>query len=192
MLSDKLGIPFQKAAVKDYAAVGLFEKEAKKPEGGRGAADGWAYEFETHEVKYIVTQLTEEEFDAMGKNPRALLERIQQDAVTKQLAVRPEGNHPVRQRKSSASPDDTVGAAMVDSELDTAWTQVVKEMGDDSLWGDLAKSNDEEKIKQVKAAAKLALEKKFEERTQKAKAAEKVLPDENPEDGKEKVGETRR
>ena len=34
VLSDVLGIPFQKSAVKDYAAVGLFNKNATRPATG--------------------------------------------------------------------------------------------------------------------------------------------------------------
>jgi 2-polyprenyl-6-methoxyphenol hydroxylase-like FAD-dependent oxidoreductase len=171
VLSEKLGIPFQKAAVKDYAAVGLFEKNTPKPDS-KAPVKGWAYDFETHNVKYIVSQLTEEEFVAFGKDPRGLIDRLCQDAEATKLAKKPGDAHPVRQ--SSASPKSIVQADQLDTKVDTAWDKLLDDIGPNNFWGKDA-VKDRQRIDKAKARAKESLNKKLAEKKQKSEE-EKVSP----------------
>jgi hypothetical protein len=126
VLSDQLGIPFQKSEVKDYAAVGVFGKNAQPPTVTDGKTEGWAYDFETREVKYLVTQLTEEENERYGKEPRLLIERLQKDAEAKGLvgkqSLKPESTDATRNVASIT--DDAL-----DKALDAAWKKLLDDLG---------------------------------------------------------------
>jgi 2-polyprenyl-6-methoxyphenol hydroxylase-like FAD-dependent oxidoreductase len=77
-LSQKLGIAFQKSQVCDRAAIGLFKQNVPLGENLQGteSPEGWQYKIPTEEVKYIVTQLSEDEFDEYSKKPEKLRDLI--------------------------------------------------------------------------------------------------------------------
>ncbi|MBV8379402.1 MAG: FAD-dependent monooxygenase [Paucibacter sp.] len=171
VLGDKLGIPFQKSEVKDYAAVGLFGKNAPKPDT-KGLVDGWTYQFETQEVKYIVTQLTEEEFKDWGDNPRKLIEHLQRVAGKTQMApeqqMAPESIDPAH--KVASVDKDAVEAA-----LDTAWNQLMRDFGGvDNFFG-RNRSADEKVVAKCRSGAKVQLERTLQARASKGEEA-KVSP----------------
>ena len=171
VLSDQLGIPFQKSEVKDYAAVGVFSKDASKPEDVMSNTDGWSYGFETNEVKYIVTQLSEEEFNAYCKDPRALRERVSEDADKRGLVAQPDKES---KRESPASKTNTIERDGLDDAIDTAWTQLLKELGGNQFYGSDV-SDDEQRIEKAKRRTKMSLERTLDQKKKKSEE-EKVSP----------------
>jgi len=170
VLSDQLGIPFQKSEVKDYAAVGVFGKNAPPSASKSGATEGWAYDFETREVKYLVTQLTEEEFKRYGEEPRLLMEKLQKDAETKKMvakqSMKPQSTDPARDVVSLT--DDKL-----DKALDAAWDKLVDDLGGVTNFYGTDRAKDDERVAASKASAKKALQLAMAEDAKKKKDASK-------------------
>jgi flavin-dependent dehydrogenase len=166
VLADVLGIPVQKSAAKDYAAVGLFGKGANTPKADeqRKAVDGWAYDFETAEVKYLVTQLTEEEFRAYSDEPRLLIERLQKDA----RAVKLVSEQPIKpQRTDPAFRTKTLETKDLAAAIDAAWDKIIDDMqGLDNFFRNDKKS-DQEAIADAKEGTKKILTATIKQRTEK-------------------------
>jgi hypothetical protein len=171
VLSDVLGIPFQKSAVKDYAAVGLFDKNATRPATG-GKTEGWSYDFETAEVNYLVTQLTEEEYDGFTANPRLLIERLQTVAkatkVSNPQAMKPAPTDP-------AHGVQNLGLDQVDAALIVARDRLLDDLGGiDNFYGS-DKAQDDKVIAKCVDRAKEQLGKTVADQLKKAKG-DKLSP----------------
>lgn len=144
-LSDKLGVSFQKAAVKDYAAVGLFKKDAEKAEKIKSV--GWQYDFDTAETQYVVAQLTEEEFNDLGNNPRKLVERIQQTRLGLPQEMAPPEDDGTRDIRNVTDPAELAAA------IETVWAKLLQDFdGIDNFYG-RDKAKDEKSIKKCKNGA---------------------------------------
>jgi len=171
-LGDKLGIPFQKSEVKDYAAVGLFGKDTPTPDSNLERTEGWTYQFETQEVKYIVTQLTEEEFRDWGDNPRKLVEHLQ--GVVRKVKFGPEK----QLAPESTDPGHKVASLTgeeIDTALDTAWNQLMQDFhGVDNFYG-RDRAGDDRIIAKCRNGARLQLERTLKARSDKGGEA-KVSP----------------
>jgi hypothetical protein len=174
VLSDNLGVPFQKSSVKDYAAVGVFSKGAQpRTDGGKEQIDGWAYDFETDEVKYIVTQLTEEEYKAYCEDPHALRARIIEDAQkVKMLDRSPQNVQPPR--VTTASKSETVTKDELGAEIDRAWDQLLPQLGGTEFYGRNVEG-DKEAVARAKKRALESLETTLEKKKKENKE-EKVSP----------------
>lgn len=171
VLSDQLGIPFQKSTVKDYAAVGVFAKDSSESTAPRERTDGWSYAFQTDEVKYIVTQLSEEEFNAYCSDPRALRERVIEDADKRNLVGR--GPTPPT-RTTTASSTATIDRDGLDDAIDQSWTQLLVELGGTQFYGRDV-TEDERRIEKAKRRAKMSLESSLDDKKKKGDE-EKVSP----------------
>jgi hypothetical protein len=169
VLADELGIPVQKSEAKDYAAVGLFSKGADVPrtDEQRKAVDGWAYDFETAEVKYLVTQLTEEEYRAYTAEPRLLIERLQKDARGVKLV----SDKPLKPQTSDpAFKTRTLEAKDFDAAIATAWDKIIDDMqGLDNFFGNDNKA-DQRAIADAKRNVKRTLADTIKQRVAKKSA----------------------
>ena len=174
VLSDNLGVPIQKSEVKDYAAVGVFSKNSTRGDGkNNDTTDGWAYDFETDEVKYIVTQLTEEEYKKFCDDPLALRNRIVEDAKNTKLIGQDEKT--TEPRKTTASTDATIDKNGLEKEINDAWDRLLNELGGTNFLGSSTIDKDEEMIKKAKKRAKGSLETSIENNVKKLKG-DKLSP----------------
>lgn len=164
VLSDNLGVAFQKSAIKDYAAVGVFSKNAQSHTGNPDKTDGWAYDFETDEVKYIVTQLTEEEFAAYCADPRALRERIIQDAHKVKLID--QNDNQLAPWVAQASRDEVIEEDGLEAAIDQAWDRLLPEIGGAKFYGRDVQQ-DQDRIEKAKKRAHDSLKGTLEKKKQK-------------------------
>lgn len=168
VLGDRLGIPFQKSEVKDYAAVGLFSKDAPTPDQ-KSATSGWAYDFETEEVKYLVAQLSEEEYESLIQDPRALRARIAEDGQKVKLASAPTVDLSVRSGPAPST-DESIDESGLSQAIDTAFDSLMNEVRGSNFFGSDA-DLDEEKSGRAKKRSLDSLTRKV-----KARESAKVSP----------------
>lgn len=175
VLADVLGIPVQKSQAKDYAAVGLFAKDADEPgvDQQKKPVDGWNYDFATAEVKYLVTQLTEEEYRAYTAEPRLLIERLQKDArgakLVNEQQLKPQTVDPAFKARTLEKKD-------LDGAIKTAWDKIIDDMqGLDNFFGNDKKA-DQKAVAKAQANARISLTRTVDERAKKGEES-KLSPE---------------
>jgi 2-polyprenyl-6-methoxyphenol hydroxylase-like FAD-dependent oxidoreductase len=123
-MAEKFGFEVVKADAKDYAVTGAFEPKSADRGGAKKGQMGWNYGFKAPEVTYLLSQLTEKEYNDLARDPVKLEAFVRQSAVNQNLGNRdlkkgPKGNEvkpaafPIEVQQAQNMTSGTSGAVLV-------------------------------------------------------------------------------
>jgi 2-polyprenyl-6-methoxyphenol hydroxylase-like FAD-dependent oxidoreductase len=84
-MAEKFGFEVVKADAKDYAVTGAFNPKSADRGGNKKGQMGWSYGFQAPEVTYLLSQLSEKEYNELARDPVKLEAFVRQAAVNKNL-----------------------------------------------------------------------------------------------------------
>lgn len=88
--AEKLGFEIVKAEARDFAVTGVFDptKDDKSPGAPKTSEPGWAYGFNAPDVKYMLAQVTESQYDEFRNDPIKLQAYVRQIAINHNMGDR--------------------------------------------------------------------------------------------------------
>jgi 2-polyprenyl-6-methoxyphenol hydroxylase-like FAD-dependent oxidoreductase len=87
-MAEKFGFEVVKADAKDFAVTGAFDPTSADRGGAKENRPGWNYGFKAPEVSYVLSQLSEKEYNDLARDPVKLEAFIRQSAVNQGLGNR--------------------------------------------------------------------------------------------------------